>query len=276
MLLNELSSILVEQHAIPSHFLRRYVIVDICRPKVFSPPSKPLLLVLNDGQHLDEISLPLWLDEQSADASLVCVGVYCSKDRIDEYGTAAMPDYAGRGTKAGAYQQFLIDELLPFLHNRLSLPAFHQKAIAGFSMGGLSALDTLWNYPGKFSVAAVFSGSFWWRSKDLGEGYSDEQHRIMHQLIRSKTYQPGKRFYFTTGSFDETADRNNNGVIDSIDDTLDLISELERLGYRCGKEITYLNDPEGRHDIATWGRALPAFLSWLAAPRIRVESEICR
>ena len=54
----------------------------------------------------------------------------------------------------------------------------------------------------------------------------------MHKLIREGDYKPGLQFYFTTGSLDEKMDRNNNGIIDSIDDTLGLIEELEKKGYQ--------------------------------------------
>ncbi|MDQ3279518.1 MAG: alpha/beta hydrolase-fold protein, partial [Bacteroidota bacterium] len=125
---------------------------------------------------------------------------------------------------------------------------------------------TLFNYPDVFSSVGVFSGSLWWRSKDLSDGYDDNRDRIMHQRVRTQSYMPRKRFYFTTGSMDETADRNNNGIIDSIDDTLDLIKELEGIGYKNGTDIFYLNDEEGRHDVATWAKAMPQFLLWLSPP----------
>ena len=69
-------------------------------------------------------------------------------------------------------------------------------------------------------------------------------------------------FYFTTGSMDETVDRNNNGIIDSIDDTQDLIKELRKLGYTSEYEVKYINYEDGKHDVQTWGRAMPGFLLW--------------
>lgn len=269
MLLDELSNILVEQKAIASRHLKRYVIIDVYRPKTFIPKEPLTLLLLNDGQNAEEMALAALLNglQKSGQVQpLFCAGIHCNKDRIDEYGTAGVLDYAGRGKKAGAYQNFIIDELIPFLHAEYAVEEFRQKAIAGFSMGGLSAIHTLFNYPDVFSVAGVFSGSLWWRSRDLTDGYDDNQHRILHQLVRKQPYYPGKRFYFTTGSLDETADRNNNGIIDSIDDTLDLIKELEGIGYKNGNDIFYQNDEEGRHDVATWARSLPQFLLWLAPP----------
>ncbi|HEU4904039.1 MAG TPA: alpha/beta hydrolase-fold protein [Flavisolibacter sp.] len=269
MVLEDLSNILVEQKAIASQWLKRYVIVDIYRPKHVASLSSLSLLVLNDGQSLDEMPFAPMLNgllQSNQIAPALCVGIHCNKDRIDEYGTAHALDFAGRGKKAKAYQQFIVDELLPFLHTQYAIEGFRQKAIAGFSMGGLSAIDTSWNYPDVFATAGVFSGSLWWRSRDLGHGYDDDKHRIMHQVIRKGPHRRGGRFYFTTGSMDETSDRNDNGVIDSIDDTMDLIRELENLGYDRRHDIHYVNDEEGRHDIHTWGKALPHFLLWALPP----------
>jgi enterochelin esterase-like enzyme len=82
----------------------------------------------------------------------------------------------------------------------------------------------------------------------------------MHQQIKKWKYHPGLKFFFSTGSLDETHDRNNNGIIDSIDDTLSLIDDLESLGYKDGKDIRYINYEDGKHDMATWARAMPEFL----------------
>jgi type II secretory pathway component PulJ len=61
---------------------------------------------------------------------------------------------------------------------------------------------------------------------------------------------------------DETADRNNNGVIDSIDDTMAIISELQHVGFHLEQDIRYTNYEDGKHDVETWAKAIPAFLLW--------------
>lgn len=266
MLLENLSNIIVEQRAVASSFLKRYVVVDFFLPKDIPNPSALSLLVINDGQSLDEMPFAPLLNGLLSSGQiqpLLCVGLHCNKDRREEYGTANVLDYEGRGHKSDAHQQFIVKELLPFIHAEYALNGFNQKAIAGFSLGGLSAIDTAWNCPDIFSTVGVFSGSLWWRTKELGDGYNDTTDRIIHQQIRKGNYVAGMRFYFATGSLDETADRNNNGIIDSIDDTLDLIKELVVKGYEEQKDICYVNYEDGRHDIPTWGKAMPAFLQWM-------------
>ena len=84
----------------------------------------------------------------------------------------------------------------------------------------------------------------------------------MHRQVREGHYAPWLKFFFEVGTLDETADRNNNGVIDSIDDALGLIDELAAKGYDKTSDIKYVELQDGRHDVPTWANAFPAFLKW--------------
>jgi len=256
---------IAEHKSIQSAHLKRNVLLDIFIPKKIIDNSWPSLLLINDGQNLQEMGFHGIIDklaESNQIEPVFYVGIHAGKDRKHEYGTADVLDYEGRGSKAKAYNNFILKELLPFIHIHYGIEEFQKMAIAGFSLGGLSALDMVWHHPDIFSIAGVFSGSLWWRTKSLEDNYNEETDRIMHQLIRHGKYKPGLRFFFTTGSLDETADRNNNGIIDSIDDTLALIDELVQLGYYKDYDIKYINYDDGKHDIQTWGRAFPHFLLW--------------
>ncbi|ANE52883.1 alpha/beta hydrolase [Flavisolibacter tropicus] len=260
----ELAALVVEQITVPSQFLQRDVTIDIYRPTTFSPNDKLSLLLINDGQDLPKMPFAPLLNELLINGvihPLFCIGIHAGEDRRMEYGTAKVLDFMQRGAKAELHAQFVLFELLPLLKETYHLQGNLDMAYAGFSLGGLAAIDMVWNYPQLFSIAGVFSGSLWWRSKDLDQGYNEDTDRIMHQQVRMGKYHAGQRFYFTTGSQDETADRNNNGIIDSIDDTLGLIEELKKKGY-TDKDIHYINYEDGRHDVETWARALPAFLEW--------------
>ncbi|MEO7925041.1 MAG: alpha/beta hydrolase-fold protein [Chitinophagaceae bacterium] len=261
------SGILVENSSIQSVFLERDVKVDFYLPRHVADPSDMSLLLINDGQDMEKMGFESILEQLYNDedgiAPLLCVGIHCGADRRKEYGVAGFPDYKGRGDKAGLYTSFVFKELMPFIRKQYAVPSFREKAFAGFSLGGLTALDIVWNHPDEFSKVGVFSGSLWWRNLDQADlEYDDDAHRIMHQLIRKGSYAPWLKFFFQCGNMDETKDRNNNGIIDSIDDTLDLIKELEAKGYSRSKEIHYLEIADGHHDVFTWGRAMPEFLKW--------------
>jgi enterochelin esterase-like enzyme len=264
MELVEWKTVMVETIEFPSRFLHRSVTIDFYLPKDVAEPASLSLLLINDGQDLPKMNFAGMLNEMLEESKLgpvLCVGIHAGAERRMEYGTAKYLDYEGRGAKAERYQQFILRELLPHIQITYKVPSFQKTVFAGFSLGGLMAMDAAWNYPHLFSIAAVFSGSLWWRSKGLHNGYNEATDRIMHKQIREGSYHPGQRFYFTTGSLDETSDRNGNGIIDSIDDTLGLIEELKNLGY-TDDAICYINFEDGQHDVATWGRAMPHFLIW--------------
>jgi len=261
------ANILVENHIISSEFLHRDVQVDFYFPPASVNPSNLSLLLINDGQDLVTMNFEEILEglyKTHSIHNLFCVGIHCSKDRKNEYGTAKYLDYKGRGAKAALYNRFILLELLPFIRKSLSIYSFKEKCFAGFSLGGLCALDMVWNHPLEFSKVGIFSGSLWWRDKDQDdEDFDEDINRIMHrQVSEDSNFYPWLKFFFEVGTMDETADRNKNGIIDSIDDTISLIDILVDKGYERNKDIKYLELSQGRHDVPTWAKAFPDFLKW--------------
>ncbi len=224
------------------------------------------LLLINDGQELNRLGLAGILEEldgRGSLAPLLCVGIHAGTARKMEYGTAGRPDYLGWGNSAEAYSRFVLEELIPAIRIRFGIASFREKAFAGFSLGALSAMDIVWHHPQEFAALGCFSGSFWWRTKDKSDpSYDEKRDRIMHDEVRKGGYYPWLKLFFECGTEDEEEDRNQNGVIDSIDDTKDLIGELVRKGYDPGKNIRYLEIEGGRHEVGTWAKAMPEFLLW--------------
>lgn len=258
------TSVKIEHHIIYSIFLERDVLIDVYIPDNLPASEHTSLLIINDGQDLPRMPFLEILNDlntQNAISPLLCVGIHCGAERRREYGVAYSADYKNHGDKAGLYCKFIFDEFMPFIRKKYHAPSFKEKSFAGFSLGGLSALDIVWNYASEFTKVGMFSGSLWWRRKAYDDGYDDENDRLMHLQIRKGQVYPWLQFYFECGGQDEQEDRNNNGVIDSIDDTLDLIVELKAKGY-SDNHIYYHELPEGKHDVPTWKEAFPEFLKW--------------
>jgi enterochelin esterase-like enzyme len=253
--------------SISSRYLGRVVDLELITPAGINEISSLPLLLVNDGQDFPKMPLLPMLDQlwkQHEIAPLFVVGIHAGPDRKMEYGVADIPDYLGRGALAGAYQHFIAKELIPFLLQHWSLQSFTDLSVAGFSLGGLSALDLAWTNLLPFKRVGVFSGSLWWRCVDQADPcYNDQAHRIMHGRIRETQQVPSHlQFFFQCGALDEKSDRNKNGVIDSIDDTLDLIAELKAKGFNADLSIRYIEFPDGKHDVPTWAKAMPLFLKW--------------
>lgn len=249
---------------IDAEWLRRKVTITLLLPEG-DDRTEPLdLLLLNDGQEVQNLGLKDTLEslyETGSIKPVLVAAIHAADNRLKEYGTAGRPDHKQRGAKADVYTKFITDELLPAIKKKTGIADFEVTAFAGFSLGGLSAMDIAWSNPQLFDKVGVFSGSFWWRSKEPGKGYTDAD-RIMHSIIRETVDKPDLKFWLQTGTKDETADRNKNGIIDSIDDTIDIIKELEAKGYTRPADIQYLEMVGGTHSVATWAIAMPKFLLW--------------
>ncbi|MBY0478211.1 MAG: esterase [Chitinophagaceae bacterium] len=257
-------SILLEENKWRSEILDRDVQVDVYLPTHVKHPEKMTLLLINDGQDLPKMPFQNILNElyyYEEVEPILCAGIHCGPQRKMEYGVAGQIDYLGRGAKAADYTSFIFEEVLPFIRKKYHIPHFNEKAFAGFSLGGLMAMDIVWNHPEEFSKAGLFSPSLWWRQKAYEDGYTDEADRIMHNQVKSGKAALWQKFFIQTGSMDEKKDRNNNGIIDSIDDAMDLIKALKEKGFK-DQAIKYLQLEDGSHDVPTWARAFPAFLKW--------------
>lgn len=241
--------------------LKRTVIADILLPHDYDPTGSYPLLILNDGQDAEQLDLKTIVNDLwnlNLCKPFIAVAPHTT-NRLHEYGVSSNADFKGRGSLAGEYSQFVTDELIPFTRNHLKTKEFVSISIAGFSLGGLSAFDIAWNNPGTFDAVAACSGSFWWRQKDLDEGYTDDD-RIMHKVVRNTHSKPPLKITLTCGTLDEKADRNNNGIIDSVDDTMDLKNELEKKGFIAGQDLTFNLVIGGRHTQETYGIMLADFM----------------
>ncbi|WP_231490650.1 esterase family protein [Pedobacter sp. Leaf170] len=249
---------------IPSAYLKREVEIDIYAPEGILGNEKIELLLLNDGQDVAKMDFAQILQNahlNKRNHRLVVVAIKASVERLMEYGVAGVPDFKGRGAKANLYSDFIIKELMPFVKKKIAMPIGGRVAFGGFSLGGLSAFDIAWNNPSVFDTIGVFSGAFWWRKKDLADGYTDAD-RIMHELIDTTSTKPDMKFWLMTGTEDEKADRNKNLIIDSIDDTIDVVKSLLKKNYKRREHIFYYEKVGGKHDVATWESVMPAFLDW--------------
>ena len=255
----------VSSKLIQSSFLNREVALTLIFPPDYRQKPYPILW-LNDGQDIQSMQLEKILNElysKELIKHILVVGIHANFDRLQEYGSITSPDFKNRGSKASLYSEFLVRELIPFMRDNYSVSRDKNKnVIAGWSMGGLSAIDIAWNFNDFFGKVGVFSGSLWWRLKAYNRGYKDDRHRIIHQMIRTTEKREGLKFWFECGTQDEVADRNKNGLIDSIDDTIDFIQELKAKGYDDKKDIEFILVKGGEHNQQTWSEIMPYFLRW--------------
>ncbi len=257
------SSVVVDTLAgLSSEYLAQVPVVRVFLPPGYQPGGRYPILLANDGQDMEAVGLAATLSglvESGSITPLIVVAVHAGPDRLLIYGTSGQTNAQGLGRRAGDYERFLLDELLPLVARRYPNAA-PRPYLMGWSLGGLSAFDIAWRNGNRVAGAGVFSGALWWRSDDSSVA-TRQSSRIVHRRVREAPTVPRIRVWFEAGREDETADRDGNGVIDAIQDTRELIAELEARGLREGETVAYY-EVAGGHDTRTWGAALPAFLRW--------------
>jgi enterochelin esterase-like enzyme len=250
-----------------SHHLKREVRFRLVAPASYTKAEHKFpVLLMNDGQdytnmHLEKVLTTVFLDQQLV--PFIYVGIETNENRIQEYGASSSADFKERGSRAGNYTNFIIEEFIPFLQNEYKTSKNGIDWVyCGMSLGGLSAMDIVLNHPEKFGKVGVFSGSFWWRNKAYVKKDLADRSRIILEVIKNTKPANHLKFWFQCGTEDETADRNGNGIIDAIDDTQDVIKELKLKGYKKPEAIRYVQVAGGKHDLHTWSETFPKFIAW--------------
>jgi enterochelin esterase-like enzyme len=260
-------AVTVERIEFYSENINPYVkrVVDVYLPPGYAASdARYKVLYAQDGQDMGSIGLKAMLEKLYAENAIepvVFVAIHASGERLSEYGTAGIPDYQFRGSRADLYTKMLLEELMPRINaDYRTQTGPENTAVMGWSLGGLMAFDLGWNHPDVFGKIGVFSGSLWWHT-DNTDLKSMLDSRVAHDMVRRDGKKDGLAFWFESGMLDETEDRDGDGVIDAVQDTRELIETLKSVGY-TDADIVNVELPQGRHSPATWGSVLPDFLKW--------------
>lgn len=262
-------------------------------------------LYVNDGQDMEAVGLQSTLDDlyrYKLIRPLIVVAIDMPQDRMAGYGVSdrakgvsvvAPTKYGPVGANAQAYSQWLAETLVPYvdMHWRTRRAA-DQRWLLGWSLGAINAFSVGWQYPQVFGRTGAFSPSFW-LSTDSSDARAVQATRIAHALVETAPPPPESRFFFAAGDAEEKNDRDGDGIIDVIDDVLDLMrgwtggdgrvhKGLKQLGYSTNVDDATRPDasaavfyrlPGGEHNQKSWARMLPAFLQWADGTRADVAMQ---
>ncbi|WP_165782478.1 alpha/beta hydrolase [Solilutibacter silvestris] len=256
-------------------------------------------LYVNDGQDMEAVGLQATLDDLYRHHDIrpmIVVAIDMPQDRMAGYGVsdrakgvsiAAPTKYGAVGANAQAYSQWLVQSLVPYVdaHWQTRRDA-DSRWLLGWSLGAINAFSVGWQYPETFGKVGAFSPSFW-LSTDSSDAKAVRATRIAHALVETAPPPAYSRFFFAAGDAEEKNDRDGNGIIDVIDDLLDLMNGwtsgdgrthkgLAQLGYSINSDYgahaddsaaVFYRLPGGEHNQKSWARMLPAFLQWVDGTR---------
>jgi predicted alpha/beta superfamily hydrolase len=228
---------------------RREVVVYL--PPTYGRRRQFPVVYMQDGQnlfdpataHAGDWRLRSSLDSPARGVGAIIVGVWNrGPERIAEY--SPFVDAKNGGGRGDLYLAFLVETLKPMIDSRFrTRPERSQTGIAGSSMGGLISLYGFFRHPGTFGFTAALSPSVWFAN------------RAILSFIKSAAFVAG-RIYLDIGAPEGDPHVTN---VRSVRDAI-----LAK-GYRCAQDFQYLEDADGAHHEAAWGRRFPAALSFLLA-----------
>jgi len=253
------------------------------------------VLYANDGQDMEAVGLQPTLAQLyrgKAIEPVIVVAVHMLADRASGYGLsdrAAARSLVGGspigpiGTRAQAYSAWVAIVLVPYVdaHYRTRRSA-RGRTMLGWSLGALNAFNLGWQYPEVFGRVGAFSPSFW-LAADRTSATAVQHTRLAQAMVDRSRKRAGLRMWFAVGTAEETRDRDDDGVNDTVDDVQDLLQGyrgaddfrlrgLKQLGYTvdmdAAKHPSRHADAAlfllqgGVHNQASWKRMLPVFLRW--------------
>jgi len=202
-------------------------------------PKRYPVLYMHDGQNLFDPKTSSfgvdWQLDEAADSlikagaikEIIIVGIYNTPDRSPEYGDTPL------GRK---YMNFIVDNLKPYIDkNFRTLPDRKNTATGGSSMGGLISFMLAWEHPETFSKAACLSPAF-----------HIEEINYTDKVTNYSGIKKQLKLYVDIGTVDLDA-RLKPGVDEMVND-------LEKQGYKPGKDIEYYVDEGASHNESAWAK----------------------
>jgi predicted alpha/beta superfamily hydrolase len=207
------------------------------------------VIYAQDGQNLFDAATSYagpWhlgpaIDALPDDLEPIVVGVAnAGEARIDEYSPIA--DAQGRGGRGDRYLAFLTSTVKPMIDAQFrTRPGPETTGVAGSSMGGLISLYAFFGEPATFGFAGVLSPSLWFAGS------------AVLRFVKAARYRPG-RLYVDIGLSEGAPHVANARRLRDL---------LVGKGYRAEVDLRFVEDPDGAHNEAAWGRRFRAALPFL-------------
>jgi predicted alpha/beta superfamily hydrolase len=235
------------------------------RVSIYLPPgyeestARYPVLYLQDGQNLFDPARAFvpgqdWALDETAEALIrgleiapvILAGIdHAGVERIEEY-TPSCDPRRRVGGRLGAYRQFLVDELKPWIDARYRTRAeAASTGLGGSSLGGLAALEICLTRPDVFGRLAAMSPSLWW------------DRRCVIERARRLAGRVDVSIWLDAGTHEGPGVVHHARVLKNI---------LLRHGWRLGRDLHYREIAGGQHSEADWARRAPDVLRALFPP----------
>lgn len=232
-----------------SRHLQKHISLTIISTPVPKNKSGFNLLVLSNGQDIKQADIAQIVDSlyrKKLLGPLVIVSVHAF-DPEQEYGVGGFTDGQTKGSLAGKYADFIVNELLPFVKKKADVRSFNSVCIAGSGLAGISAIDIAWDNWQKFDKVGFLP--------DFSNSKSDVDFSLLAEKISKSRKKPKLQFWL--GQIDDTT---NAKTTDSTS-MKRLIDVLNIKG--MGQGVNRINVESNKNRLVPFKESFSQFLIWL-------------
>ncbi|RYG72142.1 esterase family protein [Lentibacillus lipolyticus] len=225
-----------------SRYLNETMTLKVYLPESFSDLYKYHLCIMQDGNDYYQLGRAATLSDRMHTngemPNTILVGIHYH-DKFDR-----REKYHPQGRQQQAYMKFLVQEVVPFLDERLpTLYMGQSRALIGDSLAGTLALMTALKYPNTFSNVVMQSP------------YVDSA--VFEAVKKADTENP-IAIYHTIGTEETAVDTTDGGQADFLTPNRNLNEQIQEKGL----PYTYHELENGNHTWKYWQQDLHrAFLS---------------
>lgn len=211
----------VNSDQIYSRHLQKHINLSVISTPIPKNKSDLNLLIVNDANLLKELDFKNVVDtyySKKMIKPLIIVGVE-PFDPDQEYGVAGFTEN-NKGTLAVKYDNFIVNELLPFIKKKSGVRKFNSITIAGSGRSGISAFDIAWENWQIFDRVGYFG--------DLNHALKDTDYYLLAQKITQSRKNPRLQFWLRQNDY-----TNMQQIFDVLDKKG--IQGVSRVGLEEGK-----------------------------------------
>lgn len=217
-------------------------------PKGYGSSSKKYpVIYMHDGQNIFDAKTSFaveWQVDEKLDSlsgKVIVVAIETTDQRMNELSPFENAKYGGG--KAKAYLDFIVNTLKPRIDSEYRTKSNSQNTMMmGSSLGGLTTLYALLQYPDIFGKAAIFSPAFWFN-----------RNEIVNTLKQTKDFKA--KVYFMHG--------DNEGDPDMEPDMNQIEQIVNTKRCECKKRNKKVIVKGGQHNEKLWRDAFVKAYLWL-------------
>lgn len=181
---------------------------------------------------------------------LIIVGIYNTRDRVNEYTAAQDPKYK-MGGKADLYGRMIVEELKPFIDsNYRTRKGAKHTGLGGASLGGLASLYLALKYSQVFGRAAAVSPSVWFANQQI----------VNYVAALPKPVKV--RIWLDMGTKEGRDSQDLAGAQKAVADVRLLREALIKKGWKA-ENFRYFEAEGAEHNEKAWAARLPEILTFL-------------